>query len=105
MIRVLLAEDQALVRAGFRALLDSAPDISVVAEAATGAEAVRLAVAERPDIALLDIRMPELDGLAAAERILADPRLSSTRVVILPPFDLGGHLLAALPLGAGGLHG
>src|SRR5690606_23017302 len=72
-IRVLFADDQALVRAGFRALLDSAPDISVVAEAATGAEAVRLAVAERPDIALLDIRMPELDGLAAAERILADP--------------------------------
>src|SRR5690606_12721763 len=102
MIRVLLADDQALVRAGFRALLDSAPDISVVAEAATGAEAVRLAVAERPDIALLDIRMPELDGLAAAERILADPRLSSTRVVILTTFDLDEYIFEALRLGASG---
>lgn len=102
MIRVLLADDQALVRAGFGALLNSAPDIDVVAEAADGAEAVRMAVAHRPDVALLDVRMPGVDGLAAAERILAHPALRSTRVVILTTFDLDEYIFEALRLGASG---
>ncbi|PDP88226.1 DNA-binding response regulator [Glycomyces fuscus] len=102
MIRVLLADDQALVRAGFRALLDSAPDIEVVAEAADGEEAVRLARAELPDVVLMDIRMPGVDGLAAAERILADPGLGATRVVILTTFDLDEYIFEALRAGASG---
>ncbi|MFC9088344.1 response regulator [Nocardiopsis dassonvillei] len=102
MIRVLLADDQALVRAGFRALLDSAPDIGVVAEAADGEEAVRLARAERPDVVLMDIRMPGVDGLAAAGRILADPVLEATRVVILTTFDLDEYIFEALRAGASG---
>ncbi|MFE1169721.1 response regulator [Nocardiopsis sp. NPDC058789] len=102
MIRVLLADDQALVRAGFRALLDSAPDIQVVAEAADGAEAVRLALAERPDVVLMDIRMPEVDGLDATGRILAEPSLERTRVVILTTFDLDEYIFEALRGGASG---
>ncbi|ADH69001.1 MULTISPECIES: response regulator [Nocardiopsis] len=102
MIRVLLADDQALVRAGFRALLDSAPDIEVVAEAADGEAAVRLARAERPDVVLMDIRMPGVDGLAAAGRILADPALEATRVVILTTFDLDEYIFEALRAGASG---
>ena len=102
MIRVLLADDQVLVRAGFRALLDSAPDIEVVAEAGDGEEAVRLARAEGPDVVLLDIRMPGVDGLAAAERILADRDLSATRVVILTTFDLDEYIFEALRAGASG---
>ncbi|QUX30308.1 response regulator transcription factor [Nocardiopsis akebiae] len=102
MIRVLLADDQALVRAGFRALLDSAPDIGVVAEAADGEEAVRLTRAERPDVVLMDIRMPGVDGLAAAGRILADPGLEATRVVILTTFDLDEYIFEALRAGASG---
>ncbi|MGW9554023.1 response regulator [Nocardiopsis sp. NPDC055551] len=102
MIRVLLADDQALVRAGFRALLDSADDIEVVAEAADGEEAVRLALAERPDVILMDIRMPGMDGLAATERILGEPALSETRVVILTTFDLDEYIFDALRAGAGG---
>ncbi|MEU4281426.1 response regulator transcription factor [Nocardiopsis dassonvillei] len=102
MIRVLLADDQALVRAGFRALLDSAPDIEVVAEAADGEAAVRLARAERPDVVLMDIRMPGMDGLAAAGRILADPALEATRVVILTTFDLDEYIFEALRAGASG---
>ncbi|WP_150252154.1 response regulator [Nocardiopsis deserti] len=102
MIRVLLADDQALVRAGFRALLDSAPDIEVVAEAADGGEAVRLTRAERPDVVLMDIRMPGVDGLAAAGLILADPVLEATRVVILTTFDLDEYIFEALRAGASG---
>ncbi|MEU3308475.1 response regulator transcription factor [Nocardiopsis sp. NPDC006832] len=102
MIRVLLADDQALVRAGFRALLDSADDIEVVAEAADGEEAVRLALTERPDVILMDIRMPGMDGLAATERILGEPALSETRVVILTTFDLDEYIFDALRAGAGG---
>ncbi|QBI55588.1 response regulator [Streptomonospora litoralis] len=102
MIRVLLADDQALVRAGFRALLDSAPDIEVVGEAADGREAARLASVERPDVVLMDIRMPVLDGLAATERILADPRLESVRIVILTTFDLDEYIFEALRMGASG---
>ncbi|GAB3749980.1 response regulator transcription factor [Nocardiopsis nanhaiensis] len=101
-IRVLLADDQALVRAGFRALLDSAPDIEVVAEASDGGEAVRLARAERPDVVLMDVRMPGVDGLAATERILAEPALDRTRIVILTTFDLDEYIFEALRGGASG---
>ncbi|MEV2277504.1 response regulator transcription factor [Nocardiopsis sp. NPDC049922] len=102
MIRVLLADDQALVRAGFRALLDSTPDIRVVAEAGDGAEAVRLAREETPDVVLMDIRMPGVDGLAAAGRILSDRSLERTRVVILTTFDLDEYIFEALRAGASG---
>ena len=83
MISILLADDQALVRAGFRALLDAQPDIEVVGEAADGEEAVQLATTLLPDVVLMDIRMPAVDGLAATARITADPRLDKVRIVIL----------------------
>ncbi|GLY77103.1 response regulator transcription factor [Actinoallomurus iriomotensis] len=102
MIRVLLADDQALVRAGFRALLDAQPDIEVVGEAGDGEEAVRLARRERPDIVLMDIRMPVLDGLAAARRIIADERLSDTKIIILTTFELDEYVFEALRGGASG---
>ncbi len=102
MIKVLLADDQALVRAGFRALLDAQPDIEVVGEAADGAEAVRLATRERPDVVLMDIRMPGLDGLEATRRIAADPRLTGVRIVILTTFDLDEYVFEALRVGASG---
>src|SRR6267378_3605798 len=82
MIRVVLADDQALVRAGFRALLDAQDDIEVVGEASEGAEAVRLAKHLVPDVVLMDIRMPAVDGLEATRRITADERLAPVRVVI-----------------------
>jgi YesN/AraC family two-component response regulator len=88
MISVLLADDQALVRAGFRALLNAEPDIRVVAEAADGLEAVKLAQQTRPDVVLMDIRMPGVDGLEATRRIAADPALADTKVVILTTFEL-----------------
>ncbi|MFE1099768.1 response regulator [Nocardiopsis alba] len=102
MIRVLLADDQALVRAGFGALLNSEPDIEVVAEAGDGDEAFRLARSTRPDVVLMDIRMPGTDGLAATGRILADPALERTRVVILTTFDLDEYIFEALRSGASG---
>jgi DNA-binding NarL/FixJ family response regulator len=102
MIRVLLADDQALVRAGFRALLDAQQDIEVVGEAADGAEAVRLAARHRPDVVLMDIRMPGLDGLAATRLIAADPALSGVRIVILTTFDLDEYVFEALRAGASG---
>lgn len=102
MIRVLLADDQALVRAGFGALLNSEPDIEVVAEAGDGDEAVRLARSTRPDVVLMDIRMPGTDGLAATGRILADPALERTRIVILTTFDLDEYIFEALRSGASG---
>jgi DNA-binding NarL/FixJ family response regulator len=102
LIRVLLADDQALVRAGFRALLDAQPDIEVVGEAGDGEEAVRLARRERPDIVLMDIRMPVLDGLAAARRIIADERLSDTKIIILTTFELDEYVFEALRGGASG---
>ncbi|HEX2356208.1 MAG TPA: response regulator transcription factor [Micromonosporaceae bacterium] len=102
MIRVLLADDQALVRAGFRALLDAEPDIEVVGEAADGASAVRLASSARPDVVLMDIRMPGVDGLEATRRIAADPALAHTRIVILTTFELDEYLFEALRVGAAG---
>ncbi|MEV5710215.1 response regulator transcription factor [Actinoallomurus sp. NPDC052274] len=102
MIRVLLADDQALVRAGFRALLDAQPDVEVVGQAGDGAEAVRLARRERPDVVLMDIRMPVLDGLAATREIVDDGRLTDTRVVILTTFELDEYVFEAIRGGASG---
>ncbi len=102
MIRVLLADDQALVRAGFRALLNAEPDVEVVGEAADGAEATRLAAQTRPDVVLMDIRMPGLDGLAATRRIAADPRLSGVKIIILTTFELDEYVFEALRSGASG---
>jgi DNA-binding NarL/FixJ family response regulator len=101
-IRVLLADDQALVRAGFRALLDASDGITVVGEAADGAEAVRLAVEVLPDVVLMDVRMPSVDGLEATRRIAADPRLAAVRVVILTTFELDEYVFEALRAGASG---
>ncbi|MCW2669638.1 MAG: two component transcriptional regulator, LuxR family [Frankiales bacterium] len=101
-IRVLLADDQALVRAGFRALLDASAGITVVGEAADGAEAVRLAVELLPDVVLMDVRMPSVDGLEATRRIAADPRLAEVRVVILTTFELDEYVFEALRAGASG---
>ncbi|MET0422296.1 MAG: response regulator transcription factor [Actinoplanes sp.] len=102
MIRVLLADDQALVRAGFRALLNAEDDITVVAEAADGLEAVRQAQETHPDVVLMDIRMPGVDGLEATRRIAADPALADTRVVILTTFELDEYVFEALRTGASG---
>ena len=102
MIRVLLADDQALVRAGFRSLLESEPDVEVVGEAGDGEEAVRLATERSPDVVLMDIRMPGTDGLAAARRIMDDPELADVRVVILTTFGLDEYVFEAIRAGASG---
>ncbi|HEY5397813.1 MAG TPA: response regulator transcription factor [Trebonia sp.] len=102
MIRVLLADDQALIRAGFRVLLEAAGDIEVVGEAVNGEQAVALARAERPDVILMDIRMPEVDGLEATRRIAADGDLAGVRVVILTTFETDDYVYQALRAGAGG---
>jgi DNA-binding NarL/FixJ family response regulator len=101
-IRVLLADDQALVRAGFRALLDSEEDLRVVGEASDGREAIELARALVPDVVLMDVRMPELDGLAATRAIAQDASLSSVRIVILTTFELDEYVFEALKAGASG---
>jgi DNA-binding NarL/FixJ family response regulator len=102
MIRVVLADDQALVRAGFRALLDAQDDIEVVGEAGEGEEAVRLTVELQPDVVLMDIRMPGSDGLAATRRIAADERSAGARVVILTTFGLDEYVFEAIRAGASG---
>ncbi|HMD24974.1 MAG TPA: response regulator, partial [Streptosporangiaceae bacterium] len=102
MIRVLLADDQALVRAGFRLLLESAGDIAVIAEAANGGEAVALTREHAPDVVLMDINMPEVDGVTATHLIAGDPRLAATKVVVLTTFDDEETVFAALRAGASG---
>ncbi|MFF9092886.1 MULTISPECIES: response regulator [unclassified Streptomyces] len=102
MIRVTLADDQSLVRAGFRALLDAQPDIEVAGEAADGEEALRVVGAVRPDVVLMDIRMPLLDGLAATRRITGDERLAQVKVVMLTTFELDEYVFEALRAGASG---
>ncbi|MFC0435449.1 response regulator transcription factor [Kutzneria buriramensis] len=100
MIRVLIADDQALVRAGFREIVGSADDLDVVGEAANGVEAVRLAAVHRPDVVVMDIRMPELDGIEATRRITAE--LTGVRVLVLTTFDLDEYVFEALRAGASG---
>jgi DNA-binding NarL/FixJ family response regulator len=101
-IRVVLADDQALVRAGFRALLDAQDDIEVVGEANDGDEAVRLVRRLAPDVVLMDIRMPGTDGLAATRAIAGDERLSDARIIILTTFELDEYVFEAIRSGAGG---
>jgi DNA-binding NarL/FixJ family response regulator len=98
-IRVLLADDQALVRSGFRLMLEQQPDFLVCGEAADGAEAVRLAEQLRPDVVLMDIRMPNLDGIAATERLV---RAGIGRVLVLTTFDVDDYVVDALRVGASG---
>lgn len=102
MIRVLLADDQELVRAGFGALLSAEEDIEVVAEAGDGDEAVQLALRHRPDVVLMDVRMPGLDGIEATRRIALDAGLAATHVVILTTFDLDEYVFEGLRAGAAG---
>ena len=102
MIRVAVVDDLALVRAGFEMLLESAPDLEVVGSAADGAEAINLVVRTQPDIVLMDIRMPIMDGLEATRRILSDPRCADARIIILTTFDLDEYVYAALRAGASG---
>jgi DNA-binding NarL/FixJ family response regulator len=101
-VRVLVVDDQAMVRAGFVALLGAQSDITVVGEAENGREAVALTLEERPDIVLMDVRMPVLDGIAATREILADPRTAATRIVMLTTFDIDEYVLDALRAGASG---
>jgi DNA-binding NarL/FixJ family response regulator len=102
MIRVALADDQELVRAGFAALLDAEDDIEVVGEAADGQQAVRVAEQRRPDVLLMDIRMPVLDGIEAVRRIAARPDLACVHVVILTTFELDEYVFEGLRAGAAG---
>ena len=101
-IRVLVADDQALVRGSFRILVSTAPDLSPVGEASTGAEAIELARREKPDVVLMDIRMPGLDGIEATRQITTSPETSGVRVLILTTFDLDEYVFAALRAGASG---
>jgi DNA-binding NarL/FixJ family response regulator len=101
-IRVLVADDQTLVRAGFRVLVESAPDLEVVGEAGDGVEAVELARRELPDVVLMDIRMPVMDGLEATRRTIALDRAEGIRVLVLTTFDLDEYVYEALRAGASG---
>jgi DNA-binding NarL/FixJ family response regulator len=101
-IRVVLADDQALIRAGFRSIVERDPDLRVVGEAATGAEAVAAALALRPHVVVMDIRMPVLDGIAATARICGDPALAGTRVVVVSTYEFDEYVFGALRAGASG---
>jgi DNA-binding NarL/FixJ family response regulator len=102
MIRVALADDQQLIRGGFRSLLEAEPDLEVVGEAGTGREAVALVTETRPDVVLMDIRMPDGDGLWATEQIVADPALNGTHVVVVTTFELDEYVAQAIRAGASG---
>jgi DNA-binding NarL/FixJ family response regulator len=104
-IRVLLADDQALIRAGFKALIDSAPDLTVVAEAATGAEAVAQARSSRADIVLMDIRMPDMDGIEATRAITTNDDMAGVRVIVLTTFEIDDLVIRAVHAGASGFLG
>jgi DNA-binding NarL/FixJ family response regulator len=101
-IRVLIVDDQALVRGGFHVLIDAAPDMTVIGEAGDGATAVALTREQRPDVVLMDIRMPELDGIEASRQITGSPDLAHCRILILTTFDLDEYVFAALRAGASG---
>ncbi|TQL70584.1 LuxR family two component transcriptional regulator [Nocardioides albertanoniae] len=101
-IRVLIADDQAMLRGSFRALIEHSPGMTAVGEAADGDQAIALAHRERPDVILMDVRMPGLDGIEATRRICADPVLSGVRVLILTTFDLDEYVYASLRAGASG---
>jgi DNA-binding NarL/FixJ family response regulator len=101
-IRVVLADDQALIRGGLRSILDQEPDIEVVGEAADGRQAVAACRRLRPDVVLMDVQMPVLDGIAAARELLADPRPDGLKVVILTTFDLDEYVRPALAAGVSG---
>jgi DNA-binding NarL/FixJ family response regulator len=101
-VRVLLADDQTVVRAGFRALLDGTDDLEVVGEAADGREAVAMARSVQPDVVLMDIRMPVLDGLEATRLVVSDRHLENTRVLVLTTFEIDEYVFEALRLGASG---
>ncbi|MCC5954319.1 MAG: response regulator transcription factor [Acidimicrobiia bacterium] len=102
MLRVVVADDQLLVRAGFRALLDAADDIEVVGEAVDGDEAIEMVRSLRPDVVLMDVRMPGVDGLAATRAVTSDPELAQTRVVVLTTYELDEYVFEALRVGASG---
>ncbi|MCW2860570.1 MAG: two component system response regulator [Actinoallomurus sp.] len=104
-IRVALADDQSLVRAGFRVLVNSAPDLEVVGEAANGQEVVALVRDTKPDVVLMDVRMPDMDGLAATREITADETLAAVRVLVLTTFEIDEYVFAALRAGASGFLG
>jgi DNA-binding NarL/FixJ family response regulator len=101
-IEVVLADDQTLVRAGFRALLDAEEDMTVVGEAGDGEEALAVVRRARPDVVLMDVRMPRTDGLTATGRLTADPALAGTRVIVLTTFELDEYVFGALRAGAAG---
>jgi DNA-binding NarL/FixJ family response regulator len=101
-IRVLLADDQALIRAGLRVLIESQADMELVGEASDGAEAVELAQRELPDVIVMDVSMPEVDGLAATRRIVAEPELAAVKVIILTVYTTEEHVFQALRSGASG---